>query len=48
MKPITSITREVIREFMINKKCCLTFVPNGQEKMWTNQYSFNKIMHLPI
>jgi hypothetical protein len=47
MKPITSITRDVIRDFVINK-VCLPFELNGQEKMWANQYSFNKIMYLPI
>ena len=46
MKPITSITRDVIREFMINQVRLLE--PSGQEKMWAILFSFNKTMHLHI
>jgi hypothetical protein len=47
IKPITSITRDVIREFMINKVLPAIRAKWPREDVH-NQFSYNKIMHLLI
>ena len=45
VKPIASITRDVLREFMIKKVCYRLFEISGHVRMSTNLSTLNKTTH---